>query len=229
MVVLSDRGTSAELAPIPALLALAGVHHHLIREGTRTRVGLVLESGEPREVHHFALLIGYGAGAVNPYLAFETLHDLGRQGLLPGVDEEHAVKNYIKTLSKGVVKVISKMGISTIQSYCGAQIFEAIGLERALVDRYFTGTPSRIGGIGLDVVGEEAARRHALAYGARARAPTSTAAASTSGATTASGTCSTPRPSTACSTPAAPATTAASRSTPASSTSRAASSTRCGG
>ncbi|HYN01791.1 MAG TPA: glutamate synthase large subunit [Vicinamibacteria bacterium] len=170
VVVLSDRGTSAELAPIPALLALAGVHHHLIREGTRTRVGLVLESGEPREVHHFALLIGYGAGAVNPYLAFETLHDLGRQGLLPGVDEEHAVKNYIKTLSKGVVKVISKMGISTIQSYCGAQIFEAIGLQHALVDRYFTGTPSRIGGIGLDVVGEEAARRHALAYGAGASA-----------------------------------------------------------
>jgi len=166
VVVLSDRGTSEGLAPIPALLAVAGVHHHLIREGTRTRVGLVLESGEPREVHHFALLIGYGAGAVNPYLAFETLHDLGRQGLLPGIDEEHAVKNYIKTLSKGVVKVISKMGISTIQSYCGAQIFEAIGLERALVDRYFGGTPSRIGGIGLDVVGEEVARRHALAYGA---------------------------------------------------------------
>ncbi len=164
VIVLSDRGVTAELAPIPALLAVAGVHHHLIREGTRTRVGLVLESGEPREVHHLALLIGYGAGAVNPYLAFETLHDLGRQGLLPGVDEEHAIKNYIKTLSKGVVKVISKMGISTIQSYCGAQIFEAIGLERALVDRYFSGTPSRIGGIGLEVIGAEVARRHAAAY-----------------------------------------------------------------
>ena len=126
-MILSDRGVDAENAPIPALLAVAGVHHHLIREGTRTQVGLVLESGEPREVHHFALLIGYGAGAVNPYLAFETLHDLVSEGMLPGVDEEHAIKNYLKALNKGVVKVISKMGISTIQSYCGAQIFEAVG------------------------------------------------------------------------------------------------------
>jgi glutamate synthase (ferredoxin) len=165
IVVLSDRGVSAEQAPVPALLAVAGVHHHLIREGTRTRVGLVLESGEPREVHHVALLIGYGAGAVNPYLAFETLHDLGREGLLAGIDEEHAVKNYIKGLSKGLVKVISKMGISTVQSYCGAQIFEAIGLDRAFVDRYFTGTPSRIGGVGAEVVAEEAARRHRRALG----------------------------------------------------------------
>ena len=164
VIVLSDRGLDVERAPIPALLAVAGVHHHLIREGTRTRVGLVLESGEPREVHHFALLIGYGAGAVNPYLALESLSDLGRQGLLPGVDEEHAVKNTIKTLSKGVVKVISKMGISTIQSYCGAQIFEAIGLDRTVVERYFTGTPSRIGGVGLDVIAEEARRRHAQAF-----------------------------------------------------------------
>ncbi|HXY40509.1 MAG TPA: glutamate synthase large subunit, partial [Vicinamibacteria bacterium] len=164
VIVLSDRGLTARLAPIPALLAVAGVHHHLIREGTRTRVGLVLESGEPREVHHLALLIGYGAGAVNPYLAFETLHDLGRQGLLGGLDEEHAVKNYIKALSKGVVKVISKMGISTIQSYCGAQVFEAIGLQPSLIDRYFAGTPSRIGGAGLPVVAEEVARRHAAAF-----------------------------------------------------------------
>ncbi|MFN8091109.1 MAG: glutamate synthase large subunit [Vicinamibacteria bacterium] len=171
VVVLSDRGVSAELAPVPALLAVAGVHHHLIREGTRTRVGLVLESGEPREVHHLALLIGYGAGAVNPYLAFETLHDLGRQGLLPNVDEEHAVKNYIKALNKGVVKVISKMGISTIQSYCGAQIFEAIGLDRPVVDRYFAGTPSRIGGIGVDVIAEEARRRHAQAFAPSAPLP----------------------------------------------------------
>ena len=164
IVVLSDRGVSAELAPVPALLAVAGVHHHLIREGTRTRVGLVVESGEPREIHHLALLIGYGAGAVNPYLAFETIHDLGHQDLLPGVDEEHAVKNYIKALSKGVVKVISKMGISTIQSYCGAQIFEAIGLDRPVVDRYFAGTPSRIGGIGVDTIAEEVHRRHAQAF-----------------------------------------------------------------
>jgi glutamate synthase (ferredoxin) len=165
IIVLSDRGVDAENAPIPALLAVAGVHHHLIREGTRTRVGLVLESGEPREVHHFALLIGYGAGAVNPYLAFETLHDLVRQGLLPGVDEEHAVKNYIKALNKGVVKVISKMGISTIQSYCGAQIFEAIGLSPAVVDEYFTWTPSRIAGIGIDVIAREAVSRHWSAFG----------------------------------------------------------------
>jgi glutamate synthase (ferredoxin) len=165
IIVLSDRGVDPENAPIPALLAVAGVHHHLIREGTRTRVGLVLESGEPREVHHFALLIGYGAGAVNPYLAFETLRDLVRQGLLPGVDEEHAVKNYIKALNKGVVKVISKMGISTIQSYCGAQIFEAIGLDQDLVDKYFTWTPSRISGIGIEVVAREATSRHWAAFG----------------------------------------------------------------
>ncbi len=164
IVVLSDRGMDKELAPIPALLAVAGVHHHLIREGTRTQVGLVLESGEPREVHHLALLIGYGAGAVNPYLAFETLHDMVRRGILSGVDEEHAVKNYIKSLSKGIVKVISKMGISTIQSYCGAQIFEAIGLAPEVVDAYFMGTPSRISGIGLEVIAEEAARRHAQAF-----------------------------------------------------------------
>jgi glutamate synthase (NADPH/NADH) large chain len=165
IIVLSDRGVDPENAPIPALLAVAGVHHHLIREGTRTRVGLVLESGEPREVHHFALLIGYGAGAVNPYLAFETLRDLVRQGLLPGVDEERAVKNYIKALNKGVVKVISKMGISTIQSYCGAQIFEAIGLDQDLISRYFTWTPSRIAGIGIGVVAREATSRHWAAFG----------------------------------------------------------------
>ncbi len=164
VVVLSDRGVSQELAAIPALLAVAAVHHHLIREGTRTQVGLVLESGEPREVHHLALLIGYGAGAVNPYLAFESVQDLVHRGLLPNVDEEHAVKNYIKSLTKGVVKVISKMGISTIQSYCGAQVFEAIGLDRELIETYFAGTPSRIGGIGIDTIAEEAARRHAQAF-----------------------------------------------------------------
>ena len=147
--------STATTPPIPALLAVAGVHHHLIREGTRTQVGLVLESGEPREVHHFALLIGYGAGAINPYLAFETLDDMIRQGMLPGVDHEHAVKNYIKAVDKGVLKVMSKMGISTVQSYRGAQIFEAIGLDQDVIDKYFTWTPSRIGGIGLDVIAEE--------------------------------------------------------------------------
>jgi glutamate synthase (ferredoxin) len=163
-LILSDRGVDAHHAPIPALLATAGVHHHLIREGTRCKVGLVIETGEPREVHHMALLLGYGAGAVNPYLAFETLDDMIREGLLPGLDHRTAVKNYIKALNKGVLKVISKMGISTIQSYRGAQIFEAIGLDRAFVDRYLTWTASRIGGVGLEVVAEEALLRHRRAY-----------------------------------------------------------------
>jgi glutamate synthase (ferredoxin) len=160
IIILSDRGATHELAAIPALLAVAGVHHHLIRQGTRTQVGFVIESGEPREVHHFALLLGYGAAAVNPYLAFETLQDMIERGLLIGVDIDNAIANYIKAINKGVVKVISKMGISTIQSYCGAQIFEAIGLNEDFVDRYFTWTPSRIGGIGLDVIAEEAKLRH---------------------------------------------------------------------
>jgi glutamate synthase (ferredoxin) len=164
ILILSDRGVDPEHAPIPALLATAGVHHHLVREGTRTRVGLVIETGEAREVHHAALLIGYGAGAINPYLAFETLDDMIRQGLLPGLDHAKAVKNYIKALNKGVLKVISKMGISTIQSYCGAQIFEALGLSQAFVDRYFTWTASRIGGVGIDVIAEEAIRRHRQAF-----------------------------------------------------------------
>jgi glutamate synthase (ferredoxin) len=151
-LILSDRGMDREHAPIPALLATAGVHHHLIRLGKRVKVGLVIETGEPREVHHMALLLGYGAGAINPYLAFETLDDLISQGMLPALDHKSAMKNYIKALNKGVLKVISKMGISTIQSYRAAQIFEAIGLEKAFVDRYFTWTASRIGGIGVDVV-----------------------------------------------------------------------------
>src|SRR5207253_6151219 len=162
IIILSDRGATTEQAPIPALLAVAGVHHHLIRQGTRTQVGFVIESGEPREVHHFALLLGYGAAAINPYMAFETLRDMIARGLLPGfdpvdaADTYRAIANYIKAINKGVVKVISKMGISTIQSYCGAQIFEAVGLNEDFVDRYFTWTPSRIGGVGLDVIAEEA-------------------------------------------------------------------------
>ncbi len=163
-IILSDRGVDGNLAPIPALLATAGVHHYLVREGTRTRVGLLIESGEPREIHHAALLIGYGAGAINPYLAFETLDDMIREGLLSGLDHKRAVKNYIKALNKGVLKVISKMGISTIQSYRGAQIFEAIGLSKEFVDRYFTWTASRIGGVGLDVIAEEAILRHQHAF-----------------------------------------------------------------
>src|SRR4030095_10512858 len=151
-------------APIPARPATSGVHHHLIREGSRVKVGLVIETGEPREVHHMALLLGYGAGAINPYLAFETLDDLIRQGVLPTLDHKSAIKNYIKALNKGVLKVISKMGISTIQSYRAAQIFEAIGLEKAFVDRYFTWTASRIGGIGVDVVAKEVRARHHRAF-----------------------------------------------------------------
>jgi len=163
-LILSDRGVDAEHAPIPALLATAGVHHHLIREGNRVRIGLIIETGEAREVHHMALLLGYGAGAINPYLAFETLDDMIRQGLLPGLDRATAVRNYIKALNKGVLKVISKMGISTIQSYRGAQIFEAIGLDQEFVDRYFTWTASRIGGVGIDVAAREALLRHHRAY-----------------------------------------------------------------
>jgi glutamate synthase (NADPH) large chain len=169
IIILSDRGVSEALAPIPSLLATAGVHHHLVREGTRTRCALVLESGDAREVHHCALLLGYGAGVVNPYLAFETLDDMIRQGLLVGVSHEKAVRNYIKALNKGILKVMSKMGISTLQSYCGAQIFEALGLSRAFVDRYFTYTPSRIEGVGIDVISEEVRRRHEQAFSRRQR------------------------------------------------------------
>lgn len=160
ILILSDRGIDKDMAPVPALLAVAGLHHHLIRKGTRTRVGLVLESGEPREVHHFSLLIGYGCGAINPYVAFETIDDMIRQGLLKGVKHKDACKNFVKAAVKGVVKVISKMGISTIQSYRGAQIFEAIGLSHSLVDKYFTWTASRVEGVGLDVIHKEVSIRH---------------------------------------------------------------------
>jgi glutamate synthase (ferredoxin) len=163
-LILSDRGVNDRLAPIPSLLATAGVHHHLIRAGLRVKVGMIVESGDAREVHHAALLLGYGAGAINPYLAFETLDDMIRQDMLPGLDHATAVKHYIKALNKGVLKVISKMGISTIQSYRGAQIFEAIGLDKAFVDKYFTWTASRIGGVGIDVIAAEAAARHGRAF-----------------------------------------------------------------
>lgn len=164
-LILSDRGVNAEWAPIPSLLGISAVHHHLVRECTRTEVGLIVESGEPRDVHHFACLIGYGAGAVNPYLAFETLTDMVREGYLPeGIDESTAEVKYIKAINKGLLKIFSKMGISTVQSYCGAQIFEAIGLNSDLIDRYFTGTASRIEGIGIETLGEETLRRHTLAY-----------------------------------------------------------------
>jgi len=164
IIVLSDRNSTTELAPIPSLLLTAAVHHHLVRERTRTRVGLVVESGDAREVHHVALLLGYGAAAVNPYLAFETIDDMIANGRLDGVTPRQAHQHYIKATGKGVLKVMSKMGISTVASYTGAQVFEAVGLDRQVVDRYFTGTTSRIGGVGLDVIAAEVAARHRYAH-----------------------------------------------------------------
>ena len=163
-IILSDRGIDKANAAIPALLATAGVHHHLIRSGSRTKVGLILESGEPREVHHFAVLIGYGIGAVNPYLAFESIGDLIGKGHVPAMTQEAAEKNYIKGVGKSLIKIMSKMGISTVQSYRGAQVFEAIGLNKEFVDSYFTWTASRIGGIGLEEVAAEVSMRHQHAY-----------------------------------------------------------------
>lgn len=164
IIVLSDRHSTAELAPIPSLLLTGAVHHHLVREKTRTQVGLLIEAGDVREVHHVATLIGYGAAAVNPYLAMESVEDLAREGYYVTADGEKAVANLVKALGKGVLKVMSKMGVSTVASYTGAQIFEAVGLSQAVVDRYFTGTTSKLGGIGLDTIAEEVARRHATAY-----------------------------------------------------------------
>ncbi|MBK5290885.1 MAG: glutamate synthase large subunit [Acidobacteriia bacterium] len=165
VLVLSDRGVDPEYAPIPSLLALSAVHHHLIREGSRTQVALIVESGEPREVMHYCLLIGYGASAINPYLAIESLEDMHRKGYIPGIDTFDAVlKNYKKAINKGLLKVFSKMGISTLQSYCGAQVFEAIGLNKKMVDQYFTGTSTRIEGVGLDVLAREAKMKHDLAF-----------------------------------------------------------------
>jgi glutamate synthase (ferredoxin) len=167
ILILSDRGITKGLAPIPALLAVAGLHHHLIRSGTRTRASIVLESGEPREVHHFALLIGFGASAINPYVAFDTIQDLIRDGLLENISREKAFANYIKGAVKGILKVASKMGISTIQSYRGAQIFEAIGLSSQFIERYFTWTSSRIEGVGIEEIAREAALKHRIAFDER--------------------------------------------------------------
>ena len=164
VIILSDRGVSREYAPLPALLAVAGLHHYLIREGLRTRVSLVLETGDAREVHHFALLIGYGCSAINPYVAFETLDDMIRSKLLTGIERRKADLNFVKAASKGVIKVMSKMGISSLQSYRGAQVFEALGLRQDVIDDYFTGTSSRVGGVGLDVIAQEVLKRHAAAY-----------------------------------------------------------------
>ena len=166
LIVLSDRGVGHGRAPIPSLLATSAVHHHLIREGSRMKVGLVIETGEAREVHHFALLIGYGAGAINPYLALETVEGMSESGQLNGHGSVYARNNFIRANEKGVLKVMSKMGISTVQSYRGAQIFEAVGLEQPLVEEYFSWTPSRVGGIGLDAIEREALQRHGAAYDA---------------------------------------------------------------
>ena len=167
IIVLSDRHASADLAPIPALLLVSAVHHHLIDEKTRTRVGLVVETGEAREVHHMALLLGYGAAAINPYLALDTVTDLVASGDVTGVTPRQATRNYIKAASKGILKVMSKMGISTVASYTGAQVFEAIGLASDVVERYFTGTVSRIEGIGLGEIAREVLARHRLAWPGR--------------------------------------------------------------
>ena len=164
VLILSDRGVDQDRAPVPALLAIAGLHHYLIREGLRTRVSLVLETGEAREVHHFSLLIGYGCSAINPYVAFETMDDMIREGLLVNIDHQTACKNFVKAAAKGVIKVASKMGISAIQSYRGAQVFEAIGLRQDVIDHYFTWTSSRVGGIGLNVIAQEVLMRHHTAF-----------------------------------------------------------------
>ena len=164
ILVLSDRDSNADLAPIPSLLLTAAVHQHLVREQTRTQVALVVESGDCREVHHAAVLIGYGAAAVNPYLAFESVEDLIATGALSGLEPTKAIRNYVKALGKGVLKIMSKMGISTVSSYCGAQVFEAVGLETDLIERYFVGTSGRIGGSGLEQIHAEVMARHEKAY-----------------------------------------------------------------
>ncbi|MCK5343071.1 MAG: glutamate synthase subunit alpha, partial [Candidatus Heimdallarchaeota archaeon] len=165
ILVLSDNAVDKDTVPMPSLLACSGLHHYLIRQGVRTKVSIVLETGEAREMHHFAVLIGYGANAINPYLAFESIeNEIAKGGLLGDVTFEEAEKNILKSTRKGLFKIISKMGISTIQSYCGAQIFEAVGLGEDFVEKYFTATPSRIGGIGVETVAEEMLRRHEDAY-----------------------------------------------------------------
>ncbi|WP_411700919.1 glutamate synthase large subunit, partial [Conyzicola sp.] len=163
-IVLSDRDSNKEYAPVPSLLMLAAIHHHLIRRENRMKVGIIVEAGDVREVHHIALLVGFGASAINPYLAMETAEELVRNGMLTGVTPEKAVKNLIKALGKGVLKIMSKMGISVVSSYAGAQAFEAVGLDQAFVDQYFTGTSSLLGGVGLEVIAAESAARHEAAY-----------------------------------------------------------------
>jgi glutamate synthase (ferredoxin) len=167
VLILSDRGINRDFAAIPSLLAVSSLHHYLIREGLRTRISMLLETGEAREVHHFSLLVGYGCSAINPYMAFETMDGMIGDGLLTNVDHKLACKNFVKAATKGVIKVMSKMGISAVQSYHGAQVFEAVGLRQDLIDEYFTWTASRIGGIGIDTVAREVLMRHHAAFGER--------------------------------------------------------------
>src|SRR5688572_20745277 len=170
ILILSDRGVNKDIAPIPSLLAVSGLHHYLIRHGLRMKVSLALETGDAREVHHFAVLIGYGCSVINPYLAFETLDGMIRDEMLPDVAHKLACKNFAKASVKGVVKVMSKMGISAVQSYHGAQVFEAVGLRQDVIDEYFTGTSSRVGGVGVDVIAREVLMRHTAAFAERKRA-----------------------------------------------------------
>jgi glutamate synthase (NADPH/NADH) large chain len=205
------------MAPIPSLLLTSAVHHHLIREKTRTRVGLVVEAGDAREVHHMALLVGYGAAAGQPLPGLREHRGPHRRGPLTGVEPREAVAKYVKAAGKGVLKVMSKMGISTIASYTGAQVFEALGLSQELVDEYFTGTTSRLGGIGWTSSPRRWPTRHRKAFpdnSSAAATASSRSAASTSGAARASCTCSTRRPSSGCSTPPATRSTTSSSSTP---------------
>ena len=167
ILILSDRGVDKDFAAIPSLLAVSGLHHYLIRQGLRMKVSLALETGDAREVHHFALLIGYGCSVINPYVAFETLDGMIRDEMLPGVEHKLACKNFAKAAVKGVVKVMSKMGISAVQSYHGAQVFEAVGLRQDVIDEYFAGTASRVGGVGLDVIAREVLIRHTMAFAER--------------------------------------------------------------
>ncbi|EUA93917.1 glutamate synthase central domain protein [Mycobacterium ulcerans str. Harvey] len=230
IIVLSDRESDERMAPIPALLAVAGVHHHLVRERTRTKVGLVVESGDAREVHHMAMLLGCGAAAVNPYLAFASIEDMLDRGVIDGIDRNTALSNYVKAAGKGVLKVMSKMGISTLASYTGAQLFQAVGVSEEVLNEYFSGLTCATGGITLDDIAADVASRHTLAYLDR---PDERAhrelevGGSTSGVAKASTTCSTPRPFSSFSTPPAPANTRFSRSTPAWSMTRANGWPRC--
>ena len=220
--MLSDRESNHTWGPIPSLLLTSAVQHHLLRRHTRTQISVAVEAGDVREIHHVALLIAYGAACVNPYLAFESVEDLARNGYLK-VDADTAVKNLTKALSTGVLKIMSKMGVSTIMSYRGAQLFEAVGLSQEVIDEYFTGTTSRVGGVGLEEIAEEVAIRHRVATrtsGARPRTATCAPAATTSGVAPARTTSTIPRPSSCFSSPPSVATTRCSRSIRTTSTTR---------